>query len=141
MSKPLIIEGACYNDERGVLKYNNDFDAHLIKRIYTIQNSETNPVRGWQGHKIEKRWFIAVYGAFEISTIQPDNWEVPSRNLVIEKFHIDQKDLTVLFVPEGNITAIKAIKENSILLVMSDYLLGEIKDEYRYALDYFQNNF
>jgi hypothetical protein len=24
-------------------------------------------------------------------------------------------------------------------LVMSDYLLGEIKDEYRYDLDYFNN--
>ena len=54
---PKIIKGENYNDSRGILFYNNDFDASAIKRLYVIDNQKTNFIRAWQGHKIEQRWF------------------------------------------------------------------------------------
>jgi hypothetical protein len=42
-------------------------------------------------------------------------------------------------VPSGNITSIQALEANSKLMVMSDYLMGEIQDEYRFPIDYFKN--
>jgi len=140
ISSPSVIEGACYKDERGELRYNNSFDASQVKRLYLIQNSDSNPVRGWQGHKIEQRWFIAVNGAFEISTIQVDDWDSPSVNLSAQKFILGQESFNVLHVPAGYITAIRSLVAGSTLLVMSDHLLGETKDEYRFPLNYFTVN-
>ena len=132
-----LIHGNCHCDQRGFLSYNNDFDATSIKRIYVIENKSIDFIRGWQGHKIEQRWFTAVSGKFKIELIQIDNWESPSRDLKINNFVVDSEKLDVLHVPSGYVSRIQALEPNSKLLVMADYLLGEIKDEYRFDIDYF----
>lgn len=136
--KPQLIEGNYHSDQRGTLYYNNDFDASLIKRIYIIENENLGFKRGWQGHQIEQRWFSAVSGKFEIQLIKIDNWENPSKKLEIFTYLIDSEKLNVIHVPSGYISSIKSLEFNSKLLVMADYLLGEIKDEYRYDIEYFK---
>jgi hypothetical protein len=34
--------------------------------MYTIQNIDTEFFKGWQGHKVEQRWFSVVQGSFKI---------------------------------------------------------------------------
>lgn len=63
---PHLIKGGRDTDYRGQICYNNDFILTDIKRMYTIENWELNPIRGWQGHKIEKRWFASVNGSKEL---------------------------------------------------------------------------
>ncbi|WP_285269918.1 hypothetical protein [Kaistella rhinocerotis] len=46
----MVIKGSRHEDERGILTFNNVFDASEVKRIYTIQNHFTDFIRGWQGH-------------------------------------------------------------------------------------------
>lgn len=133
----LQITGSRHQDERGIITYNNDFDASQIKRIYTIENHSTDFIRGWQGHKIEQRWFACMKGVFEISVIFVDDFENPSRDLTIRKYLLTDDVLTYLHIPSGCITAIQAKADGSKLLVLADYGLGEINDEYRYSLDYF----
>lgn len=133
-----LLEGKRHEDVRGVITYNNDFDASNIKRIYTIENHSTTFIRGWQGHQIEQRWFAAMKGAFEIAVIQVDDFENPSPYLPIQTFNLTDEKLTYLQIPAGCITAIQAKEEESKLLVLADYTLGEVKDEYRFALDFFE---
>jgi dTDP-4-dehydrorhamnose 3,5-epimerase-like enzyme len=133
-----LILGNRYADARGDLFYNNDFDASQVKRIYIIENNSTDFVRGWQGHQIEQRWFSAVKGKFKIELIQIDNWEQPSKDLKVHSVVIDSNKLDVIHVPKGYVSSIQSLEEDSKLLVMADYLLGEIKDEFRYEIDYFQ---
>lgn len=135
---PKIIEGKSHTDTRGTLFFNNDFDASPIKRIYVIENNSLNFVRGWQGHKIEQRWFTAVKGAFRIQLIKIDNWDSPSKDLVIFTFVVSDTKQDVLHVPQGFISNIQSLEEDSRLFVMTDYLFGEIQDEYRFELDYFE---
>ncbi|MGG5599558.1 WxcM-like domain-containing protein [Myroides sp. C8-3] len=135
----MILEGEKYNDSRGTLTYNNAFDASVIKRIYTIENATTNYVRGWQGHQKEQRWFAAMTGSFEITVIIIDDFEHPSEDIKAEKYLLNANQLTYLHVEAGRITAIQALEENSKLLVLADYGVGEIKDEVRYPLEYFKN--
>ena len=54
---PKLIKGNRHEDARGTLIYNNDFEASAIKRIYVIENQNTDFIRAWQGHKIEQRWY------------------------------------------------------------------------------------
>lgn len=133
----MIFEGKRHEDERGIITYNNDFDASQIKRIYTIENHSTDFIRGWQGHKIEQRWFACMKGSFEISVILVDNFTNPSKELTIHKYQLQDDVLTYLHIPSGCITAIRSKEKRSKLLVLADYELGEINDEYRYNLDYF----
>jgi len=46
--------------------------------------------------------------------------------------------MDVLHVPPGYVSSIQSQEKSSKLLVMSDYLLGEIQDEYRYDITYFK---
>lgn len=136
--KPKIIEGNSHTDLRGTLFFNNDFDASAIKRIYVIENKSHDFVRGWQGHKIEQRWFTVVKGSFKIRLIKIDNWDSPSKDLEIYTFIVNDTKQDVLHIPQGYISSIHSLEEDSRLFVMSDYLFGEIQDEYRFELGYFE---
>jgi len=135
---PRIINGGSHSDERGVLRFNNSFDATNIKRMYVIENKDTTFVRAWQGHRIEQRWLSVLQGSFKIELIAIDNWENPSKGIKPLSFIINAETLDVLHVPRGYVSSIQALKEGAKLLVMADYLLGEIQDEYRYDFDYFK---
>ena len=135
--KPKIISGNCHSDPRGSLFYNNDFDATAVKRVYVIENQNTDFVRAWQGHKMEQRWFAAVQGSFEIRLMAIDDWEHPSKNLVPFVFIINAEKLDVIHIPGGYASSIQSLEEGSKLLVMANFLLGENNDDYRYAADYF----
>ena len=135
---PQIIKGNSHADDRGVLHFNNDFNALGVKRIYTLENRDTAFVRGWQGHKIEQRWFSAVQGSFKIELIAIDDWVKPSPDLEQHQFILDSLKMDILHVPQGYVSSIQALEESSKLLLISDYLLGEISDEYRYDINYFR---
>ena len=76
-------------------------------------------------------------GQFVISIIKIDNFDNPSRDLMIYQYEISDQTLTYLHVPAGCITAIQAKEANCKLMVLSDYAMGAIDDEYRFELDYF----
>jgi dTDP-4-dehydrorhamnose 3,5-epimerase-like enzyme len=135
---PRIINGGSHSDTRGTVRFNNSFDATEIKRVYLIENKETTFVRGWQGHGIEQRWFSVLQGSFKIELIAVDNWEHPSRDLKLLSFHVKAETLDVLHVPPGYVSSIQALEEGAKLLVMADYFLGAIQDEYRFEIDYFE---
>lgn len=134
---PKIIMGSSHTDSRGTLFYNNHFNASVVKRIYLIENQTTDFIRAWQGHRIEQRWFAAIKGSFRIQLIEIDNWDNPSDKLEIFTFIIDSDKLDVLHIPPGYISSIQSLERGSKLIVMADYFLGEIEDEYRYVADYF----
>lgn len=135
---PKLQKGSSHIDVRGTLFFNNDFDATAIKRIYVIENLGIDIVRAWRGHQIEQRWFSAVKGAFRIQLIAIDDWGTPSKKLERLEFLLDSEKLDVLHIPAGYVSSIQSLEEGSKLLVMADYLLGELEDEYRYQSDYFE---
>jgi dTDP-4-dehydrorhamnose 3,5-epimerase-like enzyme len=135
---PEIIRGGRHTDSRGSLFFNNDFDFSAIKRIYFVENIDASFIRGWQGHRIEQRWFSVLQGSFNIELIAIDNWENPSADLKSVDFILNAESLNVLCVPSGYVSSIQALEKGAKLLVMSDYLLGTVKDEYRFDIDYFK---
>ncbi|WP_086478538.1 cupin domain-containing protein [Arenibacter amylolyticus] len=135
--KPKLIKGGSHSDDRGSIQFNNDFNSIDIKRIYTIENKSPEFIRAWQGHSIERRWFSAIKGSFDIKLIQIDNKENPNKNAKVYTFILKNEKLDILCVPSGYVSSIQALEENSKLLAMSDYLLGEVKDELRFEPNYF----
>jgi hypothetical protein len=52
-----LIRGDVHQDQRGVLRFFNDFDMSLVKRFYISENADSSIVRAWQGHQKEQKWF------------------------------------------------------------------------------------
>lgn len=131
-----FIQGTAYKDNRGGLNFFNTFDMSEINRMYEISPAETKTVRGWQGHKTEKKWFYCNAGSFIVNLIEIDDFDNPSSNLVPTRFVLDAKDPGVLEISGGYATGFKALRENSKLLVFSNFSLEASKqDDFRYEVD------
>lgn len=134
------IQGGVAQDERGQIRFVNDFDMSLVKRFYIIKNVDTELVRGWRAHQIEQRWFYVLSGTFSVDLIKIDNWEMPSPDLPLQQVILHSTDMQVLHVPVGYGTAFKALKPNSELLVFADYGIDHAAlDDHTWPLDYFKN--
>lgn len=138
--KPKIIKGNHHQDERGTIVFNNDFDVLDVRRIYFIENSDTNFQRAWQGHAIEKRYFSAVQGSFNIKLIHIENWQNPDENAEILKFTLTSDSGDILEIPPGFVNSIQALEENSKLLAMANVLLKDSNDDIRFPVNFFKNN-
>ena len=68
-----------------------------------------------------------------------DNWEKPTVSLEKLNFEISEVRLDVLYMPSGYISIIQSLTKESKLLVMSDYEMDEIEDEYKYSSNYFND--
>lgn len=124
-NNPILIEGGFFEDDRGRLDYVNEFDASEIKRMYFTKNKKVNTFRGWQGHKIESRWFFCVKGKFEVKIIKIDNWEHPSESLTFRVYTLEENRPQVLYVPKGYLNGFSSLEENSRLMILSNFKLGE----------------
>jgi len=130
MSNKII--GNFFSDERGILSFNNELDLTEVKRVYVIENADLSVQRAWQGHQIEKRWFIAVKGKFLIKLVKIDDFENPSDSLEVESFELDSKTLEALLVEAGCASSIQALETDSKLLVFSNYKMGEVEDNFKF---------
>lgn len=135
-----LIKGGVAKDFRGSINFVNDFDMTEIKRFYIIRNIDCDIIRGWRGHRIEQRWFFVISGGFEVNLIQIDDWKSPRKDLEIETLTLNAEENCILHLPVGYATTFKATRQDSELLVFSDFGIENAKnDDYTFPLDYFVN--
>ena len=129
-----VFNGEIFLDDRGEIKSINNFNLEEIKRIYFITHPDESTIRGWHGHKLERKWFYCIKGSFVLGLVTPDNWDEPSDNLPSEIYNLDDSKSQVICVPCGYANCLKATKKDSIMLVMSDKTLSEAEqDSWRYS--------
>ncbi|WP_293926420.1 WxcM-like domain-containing protein [Sphingobacterium sp. UBA6320] len=135
-----FIKGGIAKDDRGQIRFVNDFDISLVKRFYIIKNVDLTLVRGWRAHRIEQRWFYILSGSFAIDIVRIDDWETASTDLPVERLFLSTNENQVLHLSAGYATAFQSLEENSELLVFSDFGIENAPyDDYTYPLDYFIN--
>ena len=54
--EPKLIIGNRVYDNRGSLRFSNDFGFKNIKRFYTVHNYNKNFIRAWHGHMNEEKY-------------------------------------------------------------------------------------
>lgn len=138
---PKIIQGGDFSDYRGTISYVNDFSFKDIERFYIISNSEENPIRAWQGHKLDAKNFYCVSGSFKIHFVKIDNWENPSKDLSIETIVVSANDNKIVHIPAGYANAIESLEKDSKLISFSTLPLSKVSDDdVRYDSDYWKIN-
>ena len=133
MAEVKVIDGEIFRDERGQISSLNAFRFPGVERFYFIHHPDMSVIRGWNGHRHEKKWFYCVKGAFTIGLVEIDNWESPSPDLKAQKYHLTEQESRIICVPEGYANCIKASVPGSVLLVFSGKTLPEAySDSWRY---------
>ncbi len=135
----MIIKGNQHKDQRGIIRFVNDFTFDGIKRFYTITHPDTSVIRAWQGHKLETKHFFVTKGSFLINWIEIDDWDNPSKNLKVNSKILEETESELLIVPPGHANGFKALEPNSTLLVFSDMSLEDsIADDYRFPANHWE---
>ncbi|CAA9202796.1 WxcM-like domain-containing protein [Flavobacterium collinsii] len=136
-----IIQGGNFSDHRGIISYVNDFSFEGIERFYIISNSDENPIRAWQGHKLDSKNFYCINGSFKIHYVKIDNWENPSKDLVVETVLMSEAESKIVHIPAGYANAIESVESNSKLISFSTLPLSNVsEDDIRYPSDYWKVN-
>lgn len=134
-----LIQGNIHKDHRGIVRFVNDFHFENINRFYTITHPDTTPIRAWQGHQRETKYFYVTKGSFLINWIEIDNWQQPSKDLQINTHTLSDTQSEILTIPPGHVNGFKALEPDSTMVVFSDMSLEESKnDDYRFPVDYWE---
>ena len=124
-----IIEGSSFQDNRGIIRFINDFDLEKVRRMYLIK-PELNVIRAWQGHKKESKWFYVLSGSFQVQSI--NMLDLNQRQNII----LRSNENKVLNIKPGNYNGFLALEDSSQLIVFSDQTLEESKeDDFRLTLE------
>jgi dTDP-4-dehydrorhamnose 3,5-epimerase-like enzyme len=136
---PKIIQGGNFSDHRGMVSYVNDFIFKDIERFYIITNSDSHPLRAWQGHKLDAKNFYCLSGSFRILYVKIDNWENPSTDVTIETVILTASESKILQIPAGYANAIESLEPDSKLLSFSTLPLDQVKeDDVRFDAEYWR---
>jgi dTDP-4-dehydrorhamnose 3,5-epimerase-like enzyme len=124
-----LIKGNRFVDDRGIIRFNNEFDMTAVKRMYLIEPTP-HLIRAWQGHQIENKWFNVVSGRFEVQVVSMTDLSVKKSFILSE----DQDE--VIKIEAGFYNGFKALEPQSKLMVYSDKSLNEsLNDDYRLSLE------
>ena len=135
--KPIIIKGGIFSDQRGSLRFVNDFHFEDVKRFYFIKHPNTSVVRAWQGHQFEKKYFYPISGSFVVAWIKIDNFNNPSKYLIPEYHFLSAINSEILSIPKGYANGLKAMESNSELMIFSDMNLEEsVNEKIRFPSDW-----
>lgn len=126
---PHLIQGGVAVDDRGSVRFVNDFNFKDVKRFYQVQNHRQGFIRAWHGHQYEAKYVYVVSGS---ALIGAANMETQ----VVDKFVLSSQSPKVLFIPAGYANGFKTLEENTIILFFSTSdLNSSLKDDIRFEYD------
>ena len=126
---PRTIPGGVAVDDRGSVRFVNDFDFKNVKRFYQVQNHRRGFIRAWHGHQHEAKFVYVASGSALVGAV---NMETQ----VIDKFILSSQSPKVLFIPAGHANGFKTLEENTIILFFSTSdLNSSLNDDIRFPYD------
>lgn len=126
---PKLIEGGIHTDDRGQISFVNDMKFDGIERFYIISNSEENPLRAWQGHKIDNKYFYCIQGVIRVHYVKIDNWESPSKDLKVGSVVLSAMESNILHIPDGYANGIQSLETGSKLMAFSTLPLNRSSED------------
>jgi dTDP-4-dehydrorhamnose 3,5-epimerase len=139
MIKPLIIPISIHKDERGELRYCNEFDLSSFKRFYSIGFGASDQIRAWQAHKIEMKSIIPIQGITKVVLVRIADFDNRIASEVYE-FTLDSKIPEVLLVPRGYANGFQSKTVDASMMIFSNLSVEKSKnDDFRFEKDEFYN--
>jgi dTDP-4-dehydrorhamnose 3,5-epimerase len=128
-NKPTLIKGGTSVDDRGNLKFINDFNFANVKRFYQVENHNINFIRAWHGHNNEGKYVYVSSGTALVGAVNLETEE-------ISKFILSSKCPSVLWIPPGYANGFKNLEQNTSIMFFSTSSLEESHgDDIRFDYD------
>jgi len=124
-----LILGGISVDDRGSVRFVNDFNFGDVKRFYQVENHSKGFIRAWHGHKKEGKYVYVPSGTALIGVVDMETEK-------IEKFILSSKSPRVLYVPPNHFNGFKSLEDNTVILFFSTSSLEEsLGDDIRESHD------
>jgi dTDP-4-dehydrorhamnose 3,5-epimerase len=125
MDKLEFLPGGLAVDDRGSLKFINDFSLDGYKRFYVVENHKQGFIRAWHGHKHEAKAVVCLQGSAIVAGVKVDDWENPSPALPVERFVVTSAKPGALLIPAGYANGFMSLTTDTILMFFSSSTLAE----------------
>ena len=130
MQELMLMNGGLAVDDRGSLRFCNQFDFKDVKRFYQVENHDDRTVRAWHGHRNEAKYVYVAYGSAIVGAVRMDSEEAAQR------FVMSAQKPQILYIPPGFANGFKALEPDTIIMFFSTATLEESKnDDIRFPYD------
>ena len=127
-----IFEGKIIADDRGTVRFINDFNFEGVKRFYQVENHRRGYIRAWHCHRVEGKYVYVVTGAALIGAV-----EFEKENVVPQKFVLCEEIPKVLWIPPGYGNGFMSLRENTKIQFFSTATLVETQvDDVRFEYNH-----
>ncbi len=134
---PVLIPGGLAVDDRGTLRFANEFQFDGVRRFYMVSNHLVGLVRAWHAHRREAKYVFAVSGAAIVGAVEIDDWSRPSKDLQVHRYVLSANKPAVLFIPPGYANGFKSLSHDTRLMFFSTATLEQsCGDDVRYDAHY-----
>jgi len=129
-----IIKGGIAVDDRGCLRFVNDFDFNNVKRFYQVENHRAGYIRAWHGHEKEGKYVWVASGSALVGIVPLDG--KPGDTGVALKYVLSDKSPSILWIPPGYYNGFMNLETNTKIIFFSTTTLDESKgDDIRQPYD------
>ena len=126
-----ILQGGIAADDRGTVKFVNDFDFAGVKRFYQVENHKRGFIRAWHCHRQEGKYVYVVTGAALVGAV-----EFEKEGAEVKKFVLCEELPKVLWIPPGYGNGFMSLRDNTRIQFFSTSSLRETEgDDIRFAHD------
>ena len=105
MTNTKVLNGGIAVDDRGSVRFVNDFNFEGVKRFYQVENHRQGFIRAWHGHKKEGKYVYVTSGSALIGVVNMETEEV-------SKFVLSDKSPKILWIPPGYYNGFKSLEES-----------------------------
>ena len=126
-----IMNGGVFADDRGKLRFVNDFDFSNVKRFYQVENHRQGFIRAWHGHVHEGKYVYVPSGTALIGIVPLDD-----DNATPKKFILTSENPSILWIPPNHANGFMNLESDTIVMFFSTSTLEESKgDDIRFPHD------
>jgi len=126
---PSIIKGGLAVDDRGTLRFVNDFNFDGVKRFYMVENHAAGFIRAWHGHRYEAKYVYVVSGAALVVAVRLEDARL---DLPIDKAFrtvVSDSAPAIVRIPGGYYNGFKTLTPGCRVIFFSDASLEESKSD------------
>ena len=113
-----VLNGGIAVDDRGSVRFVNDFNFEGVKRFYQVENHRRGFIRAWHGHKKEGKYVYVTSCSALVGVVNIESG-------VVSKFILSDKSPKILWIPPGNYNGFKSLEENTKIIFFSTSTLEE----------------
>lgn len=123
------IQGGLFADDRGFIRFVNDFSFENVKRFYQVENHEAGFIRAWHGHHNEGKYVYVSKGTALVGAVNLKTEE-------ISKFTLTSQKPTILCIPPGFANGFMTLEKDTLVIFFSTSTLEQSHgDDVRFKHD------